>query len=58
MDLQFYVLLFTGQNQVHAYGSIQIDRNRLCGNSEETADIHIVVHNAKLVRLLYLIPIS
>ena len=31
MDLQFYVLLFTGQKQVHAFGSILIDRNRLCG---------------------------
>ena len=57
MDLQFYVLLFTGQSQAHAFGNIQIDRNRLCGNTEETANIRIVVHNAKLVSLLYLIPI-
>ena len=53
MDLQFYVLLFTGQKQVHAFGSIQIDRKHLCG----LQDIRIVVHNAKFVSLLHLICI-
>ena len=43
----------TGQNQAYAVGSIQIDRNLLCGNTEETANILIVVHNAKLVSLQY-----
>ena len=44
----------TGQNLVYAVGSIQIDRTLLCGNTGGTANIRIVVHNTKLVSLLYL----